>query len=732
MIYLIDDKISRQTDYGWDASRFKEYESILIIIQNEKGLKEHFQNIFENDNIIIFHDSFLNSNGEFIKRFKEKLNDNTNVYCCHFSGSYNSRYIQDKVAYLSPKYVYENLQSFLGEYTKGNINFKILAFGKNADIEKRLDDFLREFKRTEQYIVEETEQNIAFFELGEYNITSPFKSSNLICDWDFFDNNIVQDRDLYNIIENKDNKISSVKYDILYIPLCFGSTLSDYIGLRLAMYIRFSNKCVNQNTPIMLYGPIQGVSDILGNDCFDAIKLPNVKVLPLDYNKIQNSAKSYEIDNIKDFDLNSMYVPIPSKYNDNHSIANIWALLRWKDLLDWGEDVPEIIQNDLTKTLYFKYIEMKFGVHDIIKKKAKITPNIPNLKEDSRILYIDDEHDKGWANILRKIVENSGAKLIVFDKFEKGIKKEKLIDSIDQFINENDADCYILDLRLHSDDFNNNDTEVISGHKVAEKIKEKNPGNQIVFFTASDEIENLKKGEKAFDAVGYIVKEYPHYNYSKTKTKEIFDDFVRIVREACNRSFLKGLYEKQNEIGTYDKFAKKELDSIVKLLSYNEAYKNIDILNATMLMQIVFLHKYLDDNGIKIYSEGEKHKPTKLNLCFKGIEYEILNHLFCERKSYNNRTMVIDISKYSKDKISVPNGMHNFIDTEFTLVVAFLSIIMDLKHATILKYVRAKNIRNTQIAHKDNVGTDSLLSIGDIIDFYEEIIYPVVKKINSL
>ena len=63
MIYLIDDKISRQTDYGWDASRFKEYESILIIIQNEKGIKEHFQNIFENDNIIIFHDSFLNSNG---------------------------------------------------------------------------------------------------------------------------------------------------------------------------------------------------------------------------------------------------------------------------------------------------------------------------------------------------------------------------------------------------------------------------------------------------------------------------------------------------------------------------------------------------------------------------------------------------------------------------------------------------------------------------------------------
>ena len=223
------------------------------------------------------------------------IGDLENVYCCHFSGSYNSRYIQDKVAYLSPKYVYENLQSFLGEYTKGNTNFKILAFGKNADIEKRLDDFLREFKRTEQYIVEETEQNIAFFELGEYNIISPFKSSNLICDWDFFENNIVQDRDFYEIIEKY---LSSVKYDILYIPLCFGSTLSDYIGLRLAMYIRFSNKCVNQNTPIMLYGPIQGVSDILENDCFDAIKLPNVKVLPLDYNKIRNSAKNYEIDNI--------------------------------------------------------------------------------------------------------------------------------------------------------------------------------------------------------------------------------------------------------------------------------------------------------------------------------------------------------------------------------------------------------------------------------------------------
>ena len=151
-----------------------------------------------------------------------------------------------------------------------------------------------------------------------------------------------------------------------------------------------------------------------------------------------------------------------------------------------------------------------------------------------------------------------------------------------------------------------------------------------------------------------------------------------------------------------------------------------------MLMQIVFLHKYLDDNGIKIYSEGEKYKPTKLNLCVKDKEYEILNHLFCARESINNRSMVIDISDYSIDEISAPDGMSNLVDTEFTLVVAFLCIIMELKHATILKYISAKNIRNTQIAHKGNSGTYPPLSIRDIIDFYYEIIFPVVKKINSL
>ena len=40
-----------------------------------------------------------------------------------------------------------------------------------------------------------------------------------------------------------------------------------------------------------------------------------------------------------------------------------------------------------------------------------------------------------------------------------------------------------------------------------------------------------------------------------------------------------------------------------------------------MLMQIVFLHKYLDDNGIKIYSEGEKYKPTKFFKLWFLTEY---------------------------------------------------------------------------------------------------------------
>ena len=47
MIYIIDDKRSRQQDYGWDDERFSQYEDIITPIWNLESLVEYRKNVRE-------------------------------------------------------------------------------------------------------------------------------------------------------------------------------------------------------------------------------------------------------------------------------------------------------------------------------------------------------------------------------------------------------------------------------------------------------------------------------------------------------------------------------------------------------------------------------------------------------------------------------------------------------------------------------------------------------------
>ena len=73
------------------------------------------------------------------------------------------------------------------------------------------------------------------------------------------------------------------------VDLLFGETLSDFLGLRLAMLIRFT-KTKNKLTPIIIYGEAD-CQDMITNECFDILKMPGVYYVHSDYPSLTNVAQ---------------------------------------------------------------------------------------------------------------------------------------------------------------------------------------------------------------------------------------------------------------------------------------------------------------------------------------------------------------------------------------------------------------------------------------------------------
>ena len=57
MIYIIDDKRSRQRDYGWDENRLSTYSPIVKPIWGAEDLRLYQDQIIQEENVILFHES---------------------------------------------------------------------------------------------------------------------------------------------------------------------------------------------------------------------------------------------------------------------------------------------------------------------------------------------------------------------------------------------------------------------------------------------------------------------------------------------------------------------------------------------------------------------------------------------------------------------------------------------------------------------------------------------------
>lgn len=365
MIYLIDDKISRQQkDYKWTNERFNKYTAFIEPIHTLNDLRNKSKEIFREGNVILYHESFLDKT-DIQKEATERRNKleifakDKSSFLVFFSGSTNTRDLIDNTANLPVSVLYNNLETFINHFRQGVINLEYLLFGENPKIEKDLSDRLKvALLKTNEEEIKEVQNNNLIIRPSKHPINKPLNnySEKIIF-------NTVSDDALSEMVNLWLNEVS---YDNIFIPLCFGGTLSDYNGLKLACHIRCS-PTINQTTPIYIYSFV-GIEYLIYNEFFNILNTKNVKLIPFSKNSIyessQNKLEKLMIDELP-HELNKIKIEIPKNYFDNHAIANEWGI--YQMARNGGLKIEEIEGFNSSKltSLYFKWLIAK---NELFKK----------------------------------------------------------------------------------------------------------------------------------------------------------------------------------------------------------------------------------------------------------------------------------------------------------------------------------------------------------------------------
>lgn len=374
MIFLIDDKKQRQLGYGWNDDKFEHVKEFVMPIYNyEQILEENRRNtIFKSGNVVLFHESFFDTTDN--KHEKDSLTirvelekyakSSDDFMVAFFSGSKNSRFHDKNIINLPVGTLYANLEIFIEKYAKSITDPRFLLFGENPVIE--------------EYLTKEIEfanQNLDLLK----NYESSAKNLYLKPSKDFIQKPL-QDFDekiIFKVSDKDFNEkvlewLSEKKYDNIFIPLCFGSILSDYSGLRLALHIRTTHT-LSQFANIFIYGIVDHPY-LIQNEYFDILKTKNVMLIG--YKRA--SFKDALFLNLSDLNLDNLAVELakiklnpPGNYFDNHSIANVWGVYQLARNANIKIDEIKGFELEKLSDIYFKWLIAKNNLNISISEEQK-------------------------------------------------------------------------------------------------------------------------------------------------------------------------------------------------------------------------------------------------------------------------------------------------------------------------------------------------------------------------
>ncbi len=549
------------------------------------------------------------------------------------------------------------------------------------------------------------------------------------------------------------------QYDLIVLPYTLGEdNYSEYSGLRIAAHIRLTSDWNHYSTPLLFIG---------GDDPVDILRFSDLGALLYTYRVYTSKARTIEelTNGIKHIDcskielsyndwiatqkykefLYRINIKAPANYATHHSVANKWAVLRWIEMFSWDGDAPKFEDECFENMLYFKYLIALTGNRECFTKKKKSKdPKKPkiediyglidynssgHLKRRKRIVFIDDE-EKMWGKVLEPIFYNSQIDFTPYP-FNKDshIDKKVLIESIKAFLKEDykekdGADCYLIDLRLHDDDFDKDiKSDQLSGQQIAKFIKtDLNKGCQVVIFTASNKSWNVETSMNDIRACGYVIKESLEMKYSPEDSYQLYCDFTQKIRKAFKLSYLQLLYKTLDEYN--DKLARNGIDitplyDYADLLNFDNGRNSDIIIKSCITSQTRFLESIINKHNICINPNGDVLIDNKK---IGNIFHRLLFHYVKE----NGHDIVDDVDFIEKERGLIPADWNYAKEkSDVSRIVAALLIFYKISLINVKKTVKMRYERNTSSAHGIKTTT---LTIPFLQEHFQKVIKPIIEK----
>jgi CheY-like chemotaxis protein len=629
MIYIIDDKKLRQHDFGWGNEKFTQYASSIKPLYSIEDVVQIGEDLYNEKNIILYHESFLDFTNDNKKAIKQRMKlqsiaeAKANLSIAFFSGSQGSRSLNGNIAYMPVSTLYQNLEILVNEHVKGTSKLEHLLYGQNPRIEEELYTKLNQANRDieadcakvsgSNLFIRPTSNFIQYAIDGAtegklFNDVSDEKFSEKITEW-----------------------LGETEYDNIFLPLCFGPTLSDYNGLRLATHIRCT-PTKNQLKRIFIYGFV-GLDYLLEQEYFNILKSKNVKIVPYSKKAFSTAADTY-YDSLEREELSKEIKKIkldpPLNYADSHSIANEWAIYRWAISIKATDTCIESISKNVNIQIYFKYLQTVYP-----KSEAQL-PTEDQLKinysDTPKILYIDDDADKGWYEIFCNLLyDRNGLNFEHLDDEFNFKTQDQILNICIEKIKADDIDLVILDFRLHLNDFSAKNIEEVTGLKLLKLLKKWNPGIQVIIFSASNKAWNLLELQ-ANGADGFLLKESPELSLNSSYTLDSITTFSKQMEYCLSYTYLKEVWNYFEEITKV--FSKNPLTTKYFEKSLEEQLNGIKYQNL-LLQELAAIFEILK-------TKNENRYNIAMIMLYKVLEY--LNEIFYQKVAWDKPPLFYDNS----------------------------------------------------------------------------------------
>jgi CheY-like chemotaxis protein len=703
MIYLIDDKKDRQhKDFGWSDVKFAQYVDFIKPLYSIEEIVQIGENLYNDKNIILYHESFLDFTNDSRKALEQRMKlqniteAKTELAVAFFSGSQSSRSLDKNKAYLPVAVLYQNLEILVKQHIQGCLELKYLLFGQNPEIESQLNEIQNQANRAIEIDAAQVCGKTLFIYPDEDFIQNPI--SNAVTEEIYQ----TKDTELSHLISEF---LDKAEYDYIFIPLCFGPTLSDYNGLRLATHIRCTPSR-SQLTRIFIYSFV-GLEYLVDHEYFNILKSKNVELVSyskksfeLAANKVFEPLLPYELSK----EIKKLKLDPPLNYADSHSIANEWAIHQWVKTIgcDETQELTKIFQNVQTN-LYFKYLKTIHPVSEL----NRISPDKLKINYDGepKVLLIDDEAEKGWYEFFAYLLGDLNDVYIDYLGIDfKKFTSDGIIEQSIEKIFKDDIDIVILDFRLNYSDYHKS-SEQITSVKLLKKIKEINPGVQVIAFSATNKVLNLQALQDA-GADGFILKDGGENAYQSIENllvklttsikkalwlKQLSENFSKIVNDCPN-----------SEI-TFKRSLKSNLKISFELIE--KSFTQAKYLNYAYLQIFLCIEDFLRLKSI--FEFGDKCYVNQNILTHKKLDEKRWNSILKYHPSFNNTPSYFT---YEENEVRQPN-----ITTDFKMSCV-LVFLFNNHNSNVFNWPEIRDIRNKKAAHpeRENVNQGE---INEIVTF---------------